>query len=129
MGACAPLQPRAGAPQQPSRSRPCKPRAALAPQSAATRSADAAAAVQVARWFGYLGIKLPYGVNVADFVLDCSSGVFAGDPPVLGARGADRQGRLIEVRRRGAARRAACANAFAVCLVSVHTHLAFALHV
>ena len=55
---------------------------------------------EVSRWFGYLGCKLPYGVNVADYVLDLSSGVFENDPPVLGAEGKERQARLIEVWRR-----------------------------
>ena len=54
---------------------------------------------QAARWFGHLGCQLPYGVNVADFVLDLASGAFEHDQPVLGATGGDRQKRLIEVRR------------------------------
>ena len=53
---------------------------------------------EAARWFGYLGCQLPYGVNVADFVLDLASGAFEHDQPVLGATGGDRQKRLIEVR-------------------------------
>ena len=52
---------------------------------------------EAARWFGHLGCQLPYGVNVADFVLDLASGVFETDT-VLGAAGADRQQKLLEVR-------------------------------
>lgn len=49
-----------------------------------------------ADWFAALGCKLPYGVNVADFILDLSSATFETPGPILGAQGAERKGRLVE---------------------------------
>lgn len=59
-------------------------------------------ASEAATWFGHLGCTLPYGVNVADFVLDLASGEFENDGPVLGTQGRDRKERLIEARLRSA---------------------------
>lgn len=54
-------------------------------------------AQEAAAWFGHLGCKLPYGVNVADFVLDLASGEFDPNESVLGTTGPARKERLIEV--------------------------------
>jgi prepilin-type processing-associated H-X9-DG protein len=55
-------------------------------------------AAEATRWFGRLGCTLPYGVNVADFVLDLASGEFEGVNPIPGATGIARKTTLIEVR-------------------------------
>lgn len=52
---------------------------------------------EVSEWFGNLGCKMPYGVNVADFILDLASGEFEDSRPMLGVMGADRKAKLIEV--------------------------------
>lgn len=53
---------------------------------------------EVSEWFGNLGCKLPYGVNVADFILDLASGEFEDSRPMLGVMGTERKEKLIEVR-------------------------------
>lgn len=52
---------------------------------------------EVSEWFGNLGCKLPYGVNVADFILDLASGEFEDSRPMLGVMGSERKEKLIEV--------------------------------
>lgn len=52
---------------------------------------------EVSEWFGNLGCKLPYGVNVADFILDLASGEFEDSRPILGVLGTERREKLIEV--------------------------------
>ena len=61
-------------------------------------------ATEAATWFGLLGCKLPYGVNVADFVLDLASGEFDTDAHVLDASGDDRKAKLTQARALSACR-------------------------
>ena len=51
---------------------------------------------QVHEWFAHLGCALPFGVNVADFILDLANGDFSAGAP-QGKEGEDGKKHLIEV--------------------------------
>lgn len=53
---------------------------------------------EVGEWFANLDCKLPYGWNIADYILDLANGEFQDSKPVLGVMGKERKGKLIEVR-------------------------------
>jgi energy-coupling factor transporter ATP-binding protein EcfA2 len=57
---------------------------------------------EVGAWFELLGCKLPYGWNIADFILDLANGEFQDGARVLGVMAKDRKGKLIEVRSKPA---------------------------
>lgn len=52
---------------------------------------------EVGEWFAHFDCKLPYGWNIADYILDLANGEFQDSKPVLGVMGKDRKGKLIEV--------------------------------
>lgn len=66
---------------------------------------------EVGEWFAHFKCKLPYGWNIADYILDLANGEFQDDTDVLGATGRERKTKLIEVCHSGAA-----------CVPSSHLH-------
>lgn len=56
---------------------------------------------EVGEWFAHFDCKLPYGWNIADYILDVANGEFQDSEPVLGVRGRERKVKLIEVRFSG----------------------------
>jgi hypothetical protein len=53
---------------------------------------------EVGEWFANLDCKLPYGWNIADYILDLANGEFQDNTRVLGVSGKERKMKLIEVR-------------------------------